>query len=380
MASYRFRPGHPLDPRRLELAVELIRALGLAGDEDRPIIAPGDATDGEIATVHDADYIEAVRVVSDDPWARVDRRFGLGTADVPVVARMHEMARAVAGATLTAAELVLSGRVTRAFAPAGGLHHAHSGAASGFCIYNDLAIAIRWLEREHGMRVLYIDCDGHHGDGVQSIFYRDPDVLTISIHESGLYLFPASGFVDEVGEGEGYGFAANIPLEAQTGDASFLAAFDAVVPDLAAAFRPDIIVLQAGCDAHALDPLTHLRCSTRLFESLAQRVAALADEHCEGRLVATGGGGYATYQVVPRAWTLTWGALCGRPAPAEAPAEWLAAVRAETTRPVPSPLRDPPDLIPPSPRRAEVERANQLTVQSLRRRIMPLLTGWGMGF
>ncbi len=330
--------------------------------------------------MHEPDYIEAVRVVSDDPWARVDRRFGLGTQDVPVVARMHEMSRAVVGATLTAAELVAHGRATRAFAPAGGLHHAHAGAASGFCVYNDLAVAIRWLERVQGMRVMYVDYDGHHGDGVQSVFYDDPDVLTVSIHESGLYLFPASGFVDEVGDGDGHGFAANIPLEAQTEDASFIAAFDAIVPDLAAAFRPDIIVMQGGCDAHALDPLTHLRCSTRLFEELAGRVAALADRFCDGRLVATGGGGYAIHEVVPRAWTLTWGALCGHPAPDDAPAEWLASVRAEAAGPVPTPLRDPPDLIPPSQRREEVERTNELTVQALRRRIMPILTGWGLAF
>lgn len=379
MARYRFRPGHPLDPRRLELTMDLIRALDLVG-EDRPVVTPEPATDDDLLAVHHPDYVEAVKAVSGDPSHPVDRRFGLGTEDVPIVPRMHEMSRAVVGSTLTAARLVASGAATRAFSIAGGLHHAHADAASGFCVYNDLAVAIEWLRRERGLRVLYVDVDAHHGDGVQSIFYRDPDVLTISLHESGLYLFPASGFVDEIGEGDGHGYAANVPLEAQTEDASFLAAFDAIVPDLAAAFRPDVIVLQAGCDAHAFDPLTHLRCSTVLFEALTRRVVDLAERHCAGRVVATGGGGYAIQDVVPRAWTLVWAALCGMEAPDRIPAQWLALIRGDPMSRSPDTLRDPPDLIGHSPRREEVERANELTVGALKRRLMPLVTGWGLGF
>jgi acetoin utilization protein AcuC len=354
--------------------------MGLVGDSGRTMVPPRNATDAELRTVHTADYVDAVRSVSADPTALVDRRFGLGTEDVPIVPGMHEMARAVVGATLTAAELVASGRAHRALAIAGGLHHAHAAAASGFCVYNDLAIAIRWLQREHGYKVLYIDYDAHHGDGVQSIFYSDPEVLTVSIHESGLYLFPASGFIDEIGDGEGHGFSANIPLEAQTEDGSFLAAFDAVVPELAQAFDPDIIVLQTGCDAHALDPLTHLRCSTVLFEQLVRRVVELAETHCQGRIVATGGGGYAIHAVVPRAWALTWAALCGEEAPDAIPGEWLATAQSEAAIRIPATLRDPPGMVPPSPRRAEVERANDLTVRALKRRLLPLLTGWGLGF
>jgi acetoin utilization protein AcuC len=380
LARYRFRPGHPLDPRRLELTVSLIHAMGLAGAGDRPIVAPRDATDEELGTVHHPDYIEAVQAVSADPRARVHPAFGLGTEDVPIVRGMHEMARAVVGATLTAAELVASGKATRALSIAGGLHHAHARAASGFCVYNDLAVAIRWLQQSRGWRVLYIDYDAHHGDGVQNIFYRDPEVLTVSIHESGLYLFPASGFIDEIGEGDGHGYSANIPLEAQTEDGSFLAAFDALVPELAAAFAPDVIVLQTGCDAHALDPLTHLRCTTRLFEGLVSRVVDLAERHCHGRIVATGGGGYAIHAVVPRAWTLTWATLCGANPPDPIPDDWRAAVRAESVTEIPATLRDPPDYIPPSPRRAEIERTNDLTVRALKRRLLPLVTGWGLGF
>ncbi|NIP78607.1 MAG: acetoin utilization protein AcuC [Gemmatimonadetes bacterium] len=381
LARYRFRPDHPLDPLRLELTVELLRAMALVGGEECPVVEPEPATDEDLLTVHEPDYVEAVRIVSHDPWRRVDPRFGLGTEDVPIVARMHEMARAVVGSTLTAARLVASGRAARAFGLAGGLHHAHAAAASGFCVYNDLAVAIDWLQREAGYRVMYIDFDAHHGDGVQDIFYRDPDVFTVSLHESGLYLFPATGFVDEVGEGDGHGSAANVPLEAQTEDDSFVAAFDGIVPDLAGAFQPDVIVLQAGCDAHAFDPLTHLRCTTNLYERLTRRVVNLAERHCEGRLVVTGGGGYAIRDVVPRAWTLTWAAMCGVEAPDAIPASWLERIRADDpTSRSPDTLRDPPDLVAPSPRREEVARANELTVRALKRRLMPLVTGWGLGF
>jgi acetoin utilization protein AcuC len=380
LAGYRFRPGHPLDPLRLELTVELIRAMELVGGPDCPLVSPGPVTDDDLLTVHGPDYVEAVRAVSEDPSHPVDRRFGLGTDDVPIVPGMHEMARAVVGSTLTAARLVATGETTRALSLAGGLHHAHAAAASGFCVYNDLAVAIRYLQREHGLRVMYIDYDAHHGDGVQDIFYADPDVLTVSIHESGLYLFPSTGFVDELGEADGYGTSANIPLEAQTENASFLAAFDGVVPELADAFVPDIIVLQTGCDAHAFDPLTHLRGTTRLFEALVQRVVTIAERVCEGRIVATGGGGYAVREVVPRAWTLTWAALCGKEAPDPIPGPWLERARSDPAARIPDTLRDPVDLVPPSPRREEIERANDLTVRTLKRRLMPLLTGWGLGF
>ncbi len=380
MAGYRFRPGHPLDPLRMELTMELIRAMSLVGGPDRPLVAPRPATDEDLLTVHDPDYVDAVRRVSSDPHAGVNRRYGLGTDDVPIVANMHEMSRAVVGSTLTAAALVASGDATRAMGLAGGLHHAHAAAASGFCVYNDLAVAIRWLQREHGLRVLYIDYDAHHGDGVQDIFYDDPDVMTVSLHESGLYLFPSTGFVDELGEGDGHGACANVPLEAQTEDDSFLAAFDALLPEIAAAFEPDIIVVQTGCDAHALDPLTHLRCTTGLYEALMRRVVAIAERHCGGRIVATGGGGYAIREVVPRAWTLTWAALSGQDAPDRIPAEWLERAQHGAAAPLSPTLRDPPAAVTPAPLRDEVERANDLTVRGLKRRLMPLMTGWGLGF
>jgi acetoin utilization protein AcuC len=262
LATYHFTRDHPLNPRRLQLTVELLARLGILGDEDGPIVAPRSVGTAELEAVHDVAYIEAVHSASLDPVPRARyAAFGLGSEDVPVVRGMDEAARLVCGATLTAAEWVMTGRATRGFSISGGLHHARHAEAAGFCVYNDLAITIRWLQRNYNARVMYIDVDAHHGDGVQWLCYHDPSVLTVSLHESGAFLFPGTGFIDELGEGDGYGYSVNVPLDAHTEDASFLEAFSSLVPELAAQFRPDVILLQAGCDAHVLDPLTHLRCT-----------------------------------------------------------------------------------------------------------------------
>lgn len=381
LATYRFGPEHPLDPRRLELTIELIRRLDLAGDSNRPIVAPRVAADAEILLAHDPAYVDAVKRASAPAAAAADlARFGLGTEDVPIVDGMHEAGAHIVGATLTAAEQVMSGRVTRAFNIAGGLHHARRAEAAGFCIYNDIAVAIRWILREHGARVMYIDIDAHHGDGVQWLFYDDPQVLTVSFHESGTYLFPGTGFVDELGEGDGHGFCVNVPLDAHTGDASFLRCFRELVPELARAFQPDVLVMQCGCDGHALDPLTHLRCTTAFYEQAVQLMGEVADEQCGGRIIATGGGGYAIHTVVPRAWTLVWSALCDVTAPDPLPADWCKARRFESGRDSPCTLRDPPDALPPTGRRESVRQMNERTVAAVRRKALPLITGRGLAF
>jgi len=371
-----------MDPRRLELTVSLIRDLGLVGDARRKILPPGRATDRDLLRVHSDEYLVAVRRAS-RPGAVADPgllHYGLGTEDVPIVPDMHAAARSIVGATLRAAQAVMEGEAVRAYSLAGGLHHAMPDRASGFCVYNDLAVAIHWIQEHYGARVMYIDYDAHHGDGVQRLFYDDPGVLTVSFHESGLYLFPATGFVEELGEGDGYGYSANAPLEAHTGDDSFLAVFQALVPELASAFQPDVIVLQTGCDSHVWDPLTHLRCTTGLYEKLVRIVGEIADEHCGGRIIATGGGGYAVYEVVPRAWTLTWAALCGDEAPDAIPADWLASTQAEAGHALPGTLRDPPGTVGPVPGQADAGEMNDRTVRSVRRKVLPIITGWGLGF
>lgn len=381
LARYRFGPEHPLDPRRLELTVALLSKLELVGDAVHPVLSPRVATDAELLLVHDRTYIDAVKRASDaGALSPTFQQFGLGSEDVPVFEGMHEAAAHIVGATLAAAEAVMSGQVQRAFSIAGGLHHARGAEAAGFCVYNDLAVAIRWLQREHGARVMYIDIDAHHGDGVQWILYDDPESLKFSIHESGAYLFPGTGFVEETGEADGYGYTVNVPLDAHTEDESFLSCFRGLVPELAGAFRPDVIVMQCGVDAHALDPLTHLRCTTTVYEEAVRIVGEIADEHCNGRIIATGGGGYAIHTVVPRAWTLVWAELAALPVPDVIPAEWCRNVRIETGRDVPCTLRDPPDAFPPTPRREAIAQVNARTVAAVRRRVMPLITGWGLAF
>jgi acetoin utilization protein AcuC len=310
--AYRLSDDHPLQPLRVKLTVDLIRELGLDAFAD--VVEPRLATDEEIALCHAPDYVSLVRRLSaGQPLDGHALGAGFGTADNPVAPGMHDACAAVVGGSLVAAEAVHTGEALHAFNPAGGLHHAMRDRASGFCVYNDVAVAVAWL-RAQGHRVACVDVDVHHGDGTQALFYGDPDVLTISLHESGRYLFPGTGFPDESGVGAGRGASANLPLAPYTWDDPWLAAFDAVVPPLLREFRPTILVTQDGCDSHALDPLAHLLGSTAIWPHVGRRFHELAHELCEGRWVATGGGGYAVREVVPRAWTLLFAEMVERPA------------------------------------------------------------------
>jgi acetoin utilization protein AcuC len=225
---------------------------------------------------------------------------------------MHAACAEVVGASLVAAQAVHSGRSAHAFSPAGGLHHAMRSRASGFCVYNDVAVAAAWLKAQ-GHRVAVVDVDVHHGDGTQAFFYSDPEVLTISLHESGRYLFPGTGFPEETGSGAAAGTSANLPLLPYTWDEPWLSAFEALVPPLLEDFRPTVLVTQDGCDSHRLDPLAHLQTSTRIWPYAGRRFHELAHKLCEGRWVALGGGGYAVREVVPRAWTLLFAEMAESP-------------------------------------------------------------------
>jgi acetoin utilization protein AcuC len=306
---------HPLQPIRVKLTMELIRSTGLI--EHCHLLPPRRATDTELELVHSAEYIDLVRRLS-DPAQRsaVSRQrieaAGFGSADNPISSELHEGASLVAGASVVAAEAIESGAALHVFSPAGGLHHAHRSRASGFCTYDDPAIACRWLS-DRGHRVAYIDVDVHHGDGVEGIFYDDPNVLTISLHESGRYLFPGTGFPQDSGVGPGRGFAANLPFLPYTWDEPWLEAFDRVVPPLLRRFKPTVLVTQDGCDSHYLDPLAHLAATTRIWPHVGRVFHELAHELCEGRWLALGGGGYAVHEVVPRAWTLFFAEMVERP-------------------------------------------------------------------
>ncbi|MFC7545507.1 acetoin utilization protein AcuC [Plantactinospora sp. GCM10030261] len=301
---------HPLDPVRVELTMALAREFGIL---DRPgvrMVVPEPADDAALTRVHDADYLAAVRAAPADPFFS---GYGLGTADNPTFDGMHESSALVAGASLAAAEAVWRGDARRAVNVAGGLHHAMPDRAAGFCVYNDPAVAIARLLDSGAERIAYVDIDVHHGDGVQEIFYDDPRVLTVSLHETPLALFPGTGFPDETGGSGAEGSAVNLPLPPGTGDAGWLRAFAAVVPSVLRAFRPQLLVTQCGADAHRLDPLADLRLSVDGQRAAYLALRDLVDELCDGRWVALGGGGYALVEVVPRAWTHLLAVVTGKP-------------------------------------------------------------------
>jgi acetoin utilization protein AcuC len=322
LATYDFGRSHPLRPLRLELTLALSRALGVL---DRPGVTVASPTSSGVETlelVHDRDYIEAVRRAPDDLMARLGNRYGLGSGDNPVFPRMHEAAALVTGASVEAARAVWEGTAQHGVNIAGGLHHAMRGRASGFCVYDDPAVAIAWLLQAGATRVAYVDVDVHHGDGVQAAFYGDPRVLTVSLHESGSYLFPGTGFPDEVGTGDGRGYSVNVALPPGTTDAEWLRAYDAVVPPALRHFKPEVVVTQLGCDTHALDPLAHLSLSVDGQRAAYALLHDLAHELCGGRWVVLGGGGYEIVHVVPRSWTYALAEVTGATVPDAVPEDW----------------------------------------------------------
>ncbi|MDM7832249.1 acetoin utilization protein AcuC [Cellulomonas edaphi] len=299
MLGYDFGPGHPMTSDRLDLTFRLAAQLGVL--DGVPLIAPGIASDEVLESVHEPAYVQAVRAAAEHGTPNPAR--GLGTRDDPVFPDMHDAAARVVAGSVEAARAVWSGQAQHAVNLAGGLHHAMPGAASGFCVYNDAAIAIRSMLDAGARRVAYVDVDAHHGDGVQAIFWDDPRVLTISVHETGQALFPGSGFARETGGPAASGTAVNVALPSGTGDEGWLRAFDAVVPAAVREFAPEVLVTQHGCDSHAMDPLTHLRVSVDAQRLVATWLHDLAHEAAQGRWLALGGGGYAFIDVVPRAWT-----------------------------------------------------------------------------
>jgi acetoin utilization protein AcuC len=328
LTHYDFGPQHPMKPVRVVLTFSLADQLGVLAAPSVTVVAPVPASDAELETVHDHDYIEAVREAG--RTLAPAPRYGLGTPDDPVFSGMHEASALVAGATLAAARAVWTGSSAHGASIAGGLHHAMRRSASGFCVYNDPAVAIEWLLSAGATRVAYVDVDVHHGDGVQAAFYDDPRVLTISLHEHPSSLFPGTGLPGETGAGAGLGHAVNVALPAGTSDAQWLRAFDGVVPPLLRAFKPEVLVTQHGCDSHFLDPLAHLEVSVDAQRQVAIWLHDLAHELCGGRWVLTGGGGYAVVRVVPRTWTHLLAIAAG--APVDPATEIPAAWRSEATR------------------------------------------------
>jgi acetoin utilization protein AcuC len=320
LLAYDFGPEHPLRPGRVALTMALARDAGLL--ERAKLIEPLALSGSDLTRVHDLDYLAAVQAASEG--GRPAGGYGFGPGDNPPFPGMHEAATLVCGATVAAAAAIVGGDALHAFSPAGGLHHAMPRMASGFCVYNDPAVAIAWMLDQGVERVAYVDVDVHHGDGVQEIFADDRRVLTISVHESGRFLFPGTGYPNEIGDGAAKGTVANLPLPPSTTDDLYLPAFDAVVPKLVRAFEPDVLVTQLGCDSHYTDPLAHLGLTTRAYAGLAGRLHDLAHTVTKGRWLATGGGGYQWASVAPRAWCSYLAEMLGSSLPERLPDAFLA--------------------------------------------------------
>jgi acetoin utilization protein AcuC len=339
LTEYDFGPSHPMSPVRVDLTMRLARDLGVL-DHLRVVPAPM-AGDDLIATVHDAALIDAVQRAGKDPYG-FEPELGLGSDDNPVFTDMHHAAAHVVGATAEAFRQVWSGESLHSASICGGLHHAMPDRSSGFCIYNDVAVGVRWLLANGAQKVAYVDVDVHHGDGVERIFYDDPRVLTISLHETGQALFPGTGFPQDHGGPGAEGSAVNVALPPGTSDGGWLRAFHAVVPPLLREFAPDVLVTQHGCDSHRDDPLADLMLSVDGQRASYLALHDLAHEVCDGRWVVTGGGGYALVDVVPRAWTHLLAVLAGRPLDPTTPTpdSWRAHVRERLGRTAPFRLTD----------------------------------------
>ncbi len=355
---------HPFARDRQQALFDLIRRMKLARPDE--LLRAPLATHAELELAHDTEYIAMVEAISarkpEPETLLAASRFGLGTSDNPVGQGQHEASAAVAGATLGCVRTVLAGAARHAFNPAGGLHHAQRRSASGFCVYNDLVVGIKGAQMLGAERVLYVDFDVHHGDGVEFACQQDPNVLTCSFHQHPDTLFPGTGRITDLGTGAARGTVVNMPLAPGTGDESWWEVVQKLVPPLVEGFEPDLIVSQHGCDTHREDPLADLQLTTRPMHQAALLIKHLAEEHCEGRWVATGGGGYQPYRVIPRAWSLVWMAMTGREVPPDVDQSWAQVWEQRSGMSIALPFFDPPR---DNPRAERAQRQNQQTLDRL---------------
>jgi acetoin utilization protein AcuC len=314
--KYDFGPTHPLKPTRLKLTYELMKTTNLLSKDNIKISEPRQASREELCLFHDEAYLRLVEAAS-----RAGTGF-LDMGDTPAFKGCYEASALASGASLSAVDIVMSGAATHAMNISGGLHHAHRDRASGFCIFNDPAISIAYLKKKYALqRILYLDVDAHHGDGVMYGFYSDPCVLDIDFHEDGHHLFPGTGYTDEIGEGSASGFKINIPLLPFTGNEQYLALFRRIVPTVVRKYKPEMLLLQCGVDAHANDLLAHLQLTTRAYVEITRIAHELAHEVAGGRLVVFGGGGYNPANVA-RTWTIVAATLADANLPTATSSAW----------------------------------------------------------
>lgn len=308
-------PQHPMKPERLRRTFELLSEFGALGVDNVQVVEPQIASEEELGLFHTREYIEVTRALSQGEGNITGSRHGFGPGDNPVFSGMYETEALKVGSTLNGARMLMANECDVAFSYGGGLHHGGPDFASGFCVFNDCAVAIQWLV-DQGQRVAYIDIDVHHGDGVQDAFYGTDQVLTISLHQDGRTLFPGTGFIEETGQGPGVGYSVNVPLPPLTFGTAYLRAFDAIVPTLIERFAPDVVVTQLGVDTHFRDPLASLALATQQHQQLFERLDGLAP-----RWLALGGGGYEI-DVVPRSWSLAFAVMSGQQLPDRLPTQY----------------------------------------------------------
>jgi acetoin utilization protein AcuC len=362
LEEYSYPPEHPFNTIRPKKTREIVSFLGLLSGDGRSEVAPVPVERIVLKKFHSARYLHALKKASPRRWDAETFDMGLGTEDCPIFERLYDYAVLAAGGTLVAAKLILSGLADVAFNPSGGFHHAGPERASGFCYINDVALACTVLA-EAGKRVLYLDVDVHHGDGVAYAFYDRRDVMTISLHENPKVLFPGTGFENEIGSGDGKGYCVNVPLPIGTYDETYMKVFGSVARPLIEAFGPDVIVFELGADALAGDPLAHLYLTNNVYADIINYLLNLNKP-----ILATGGGGYNIDNTV-KAWALAWCVLCG--AGCEGTAESSAGTVGSSGTKKQGGLRDGP-LPVSGQQRDTVTRAIETTIEAVKANIFSL--------
>ncbi|MBI2965233.1 MAG: acetoin utilization protein AcuC [Chloroflexi bacterium] len=360
MAQHTYGEAHPMKPIRLQHTFELAKAAGFLAGPEAAVVEPRAATVDDLLLFHEREYVDVVRNLDSALGPMTEIAYGFGPGDNPVYPGMYDAHALAAGGSVVASELIASGKYDVAFNPAGGLHHAMPRRASGFCVFNDPVLAIKRLV-ERGMRVVYVDIDCHHGDGVQYAFYDTARVMTISLHESGRFLFPGTGDVSEIGTGSGAGYSVNVPLAPYTDDDIYAYAFDSVVPPLVKTFHPDVLFTQLGIDTHIGDPITHLRLTTQGFAATVAKLATLAGE--SAGWIATGGGGY-DLSAVARGWAMAFAVMSGREIPVALPDGYRGPPGPET-------FADPAEPPVDSDIQRQIRGFAERSVDEVRRLIFP---------
>lgn len=324
LENYQYPPNCPFKSDRAGRTRQTLRSMGLLSGAGKREMAPPAAERSVLERFHTARYLDALLESEKGNWDVEALHMGIGGPDTPVFDGMYGYGALSTGASLMGANLLLSGDADIVFNPSGGMHHAGPELAAGFCYINDVVIACQHLLTQ-GKRVLFLDIDVHHGDGVQNAFYNQNEVMTISLHETGRALFPGTGFIEEMGEDEGLGYSVNVPLPPDTYDSAYMQCFNEIVVPLLHAFDADIIVLELGADALSGDPLAHLKLTNEVYRKILEYMLRL-----ETPILVTGGGGYHVENTV-RAWSLTWSVLAGEHQQAEAINFGLGGVMLEST-------------------------------------------------